>query len=198
IDLLAHHPVDWVALGNAHAGRIMAGQWWRTITALTLHADWPHLLSNIAIGGFFIHRLCRELGSGLSWSLVVAAGSLGNLVNAWLHSPSHRAVGASTAVFGALGLLAALNLIRYRHSLRRRWLLPVAAALALLAMLGTEGERTDVGAHLFGFAAGLLLGVATALVTARRGLPRRLLNGLLATATAAMVLGGWLAALTAG
>ena len=42
INLLGHQPVDWVALGNAHAGKILQGQWWRLITALTLHADLLH------------------------------------------------------------------------------------------------------------------------------------------------------------
>lgn len=198
LELFGHHPVDWIGLGNAHAGRIFAGQWWRTVTALTLHSDWLHLLSNLAAGGFFIARLCRELGSGLAWSLVLAAGTFGNLANAWLQSPGHRAVGASTAVFGALGLLAALSVVRYRHHRRRRWLLPIAAALALLAFLGTEGERTDLGAHLFGLVFGLLLGLATAFLIGRYGRPTPRLGWVLALTSAMVVSGAWLAALVWG
>ena len=41
----------------------------------------------------------------------------------------------------------------------RRWYLPLAAALALLALLGSGGENTDLGAHLLGFATGILLGL---------------------------------------
>jgi len=40
----------------------------------------------------------------------------------------------------------------------RGWLLPVAAGLALVASLGTAGENTDIGAHVFGLAAGFGLG----------------------------------------
>jgi len=152
---------DWIALGNAQAGEILNGQWWRLVTALTLHADWAHLSSNLAIGGIFVYFLCRELGSGLAWSLLLSAGALGNLVNACVQSPAHSSVGASTAVFGAVGILAALSLVRYRHQLQRRWPLPVAAALALLALLGTEGKNTDLGAHLFGFVYGNFLGLIT-------------------------------------
>jgi membrane associated rhomboid family serine protease len=157
ISLAGHHPVNWTELGNAHAGKIMHGQWWRLVTALTLHADWQHLLGNLVIGGVFISRLCRDLRSGPSWLLLLAAGTLGNLANAWLQNPAHRAVGASTAIFGAVGVLAAISMVRYRHNLRprRRWTLPVAAALGLLAMLGAGGENTDLGAHLFGFLFGL-------------------------------------------
>jgi rhomboid protease GluP len=195
IDFLGHSPVDWFTLGNAHAGLILEGQWWRTITALTLHTGWPHLLGNLAIGGIFLVRLCQILGAGFAWCLVLASGALGNLLNAWLQHPAHRAVGASTAVFGALGLVAAINLVRYRHPLRRRLLLPIAAALALLAFLGSEGERTDLGAHLFGMSAGVLVGLLTGYCLGKFGRPGRKLDLLLALTAAGMVGGAWYAAL---
>jgi membrane associated rhomboid family serine protease len=200
INLAGHHPVDWVGLGNAHAGKIMAGQWWRPITALTLHTDWQHLLGNLVIGGVFISRLCRDLRSGAAWLLLLAAGTFGNLVNAWLQNPAHRAVGASTAVFGAVGLLAAISMVRYRHNLRlrRRWTLPVAAALGLLAMLGAGGENTDLGAHLFGFLFGLPLGFAAELAVERWGRPGRRANALLALTAIALVASAWWAALRWG
>jgi len=198
LNLLGHRPVDWIALGNAHAERILAGQWWRPVTALTLHSGWLHLLGNLTLGGVFMVRLCRDLGSGLAWSLLLAAGGLGNLANACLQQPDHRAVGASTAVFGAVGLLAALSLVYYRHQLRRRWPLPVAAALGLLALLGSEGERTDLGAHLFGFVFGILLGLAAGWLMGRSGRPGRIFNALLALASAGVVLGAWWAALVSG
>lgn len=186
---------DWVFLGNAQAAKILDGQWWRLVTALTLHADWAHLSSNLAIGGIFVIFLCRELGSGLAWSLLLSAGVLGNLVNACVQSPAHSSVGASTAVFGAVGILAALSLVRHRHQLQRRWPLPVAAALALLAILGTEGKNTDLGAHLFGFVYGGFLGLITEYLVGRRGNPGTVLNVLLALMSAAIVVGAWWMAL---
>jgi len=167
IALFGHAPVDWYALGNADAGKILAGEWWRLLTALTLHAGGVHLAGNIIVGGIFINRLCRDLGSGLGWALVLASGMLGNLANAFVQSPEHHSIGASTAVFGAVGLLAAINMLRYRFHLQRRWLLPVAAALGLLALLGVGGVNTDIGAHLFGFGFGFGLGLATEFFTVK-------------------------------
>jgi len=193
-----HFRLDWFALGNAHAASILDGQWWRLITALTLHAGGLHLFSNLAIGGLFIVFLCRELGSGLAWSLLLGAGILGNLANACLQQPDHRSVGASTLVFGAVGILAALTLVRYRSQLQRRWPLPVAAALALLALLGTEGKQTDLGAHLFGFLFGIVLGLSAEYLVERQGRPGRRLNALLASGCVLLVGGAWSAALFYG
>jgi rhomboid protease GluP len=198
IRLLGHYPVDWVAIGNAHADKILEGQWWRLVTALTLHADWLHLFSNLALGGLFIVLLCREIGSGLAWCLLLCSGILGNLANAFMQMPDHRSVGASTLVFGAVGILAALSLVRYRSQLQKRWPLPIAAAMALLALMGTEGKNTDLGAHLFGFVFGILLGVAAEYLIEKFGRPGRGLNALLATASALMVFIAWWVALAYG
>ncbi len=193
INLFGHNPVDWYALGNAHAGKILDGQWWRLITALTLHSGGVHLAGNIVVGGVFINRLCRDLGSGLGWSLVLLSGILGNLANAFVQNPDHRSIGASTAVFGAVGLLATINTLRYRKSLRRRWPMPVAAGLGLLALLGAGGENTDIGAHLFGFLFGMGLGLVSVFFI-QTIKPSRL-NNLLATSSTLLLTAAWGAAL---
>jgi membrane associated rhomboid family serine protease len=195
LTIMGHHPVDWMEIGNAHSSQILNGQWWRLATALTLHVDWLHLLSNLAIGGIFVIYLCRDLGSGLAWSLLLASGMLGNLANAYVQLPSHSSVGSSTAVFAALGMLGALTVVRYRHHLRRRWPLPIAAALSLLALLGTEGKQTDLGAHLFGFLFGFVFGLLAEALVGYLGRPKRLLNALLALMSASVLLTAWWSAL---
>lgn len=189
---------DLNELGAAHAEKIMGGQPWQCITALTLHADLMHLLSNLTIGGFFIILLCRELGSGLAWSLLLASGTFGNLINAWVQSPAHRSVGASTVVFGAVGIMGAISMVRYRHHLQRRWFVPVASGLALLAILGTEGKNTDLGAHLFGFCFGVFFGTGAEFLVGRYGRPGTALNFLLAALSMALVVAAWWAAIQWG
>ena len=195
LTIMDRHPVDWIEIGKAQGNLILGGEWWRLVTALTLHADWLHLFSNLAIGGVFVIYLCRDLGSGLAWSLLLASGVLGNLFNAYLQLPSHSSVGSSTAVFGAVGILGAITLVRYRHHLRRRWPLPVAAAFSLLALLGTEGKQTDVGAHLFGFVFGFLLGSVSEWLVGYFGRPGRGMNALFALASASVLLAAWWSAL---
>jgi membrane associated rhomboid family serine protease len=78
------------------------------------------------------------------------------------HAGVYRSLGASTAVFGALGLLTggAIRLVyRGNHPFRWRSLfVPVAAGLTVLGLYGAGDQRVDVVAHVTGFAAGLILG----------------------------------------
>jgi membrane associated rhomboid family serine protease len=153
---------DWEAAGYAQSALILSGEWWRTVTALTLHADLGHLASNVFAGGVFGMLLAQLLGPGLTWLAIVVAGGLGNAVNALIEPASHTSIGASTSVFAALGLFVSL-MWRRRATLWTRGLrtwLPLAAGAMLLAFLGFGGERTDFGAHIAGFAIGILGGVA--------------------------------------
>ena len=155
----------WFDRGSAEASRILDGELWRAVTALTLHADLVHLFSNAVAAAIFFTALSSMVGAGLAAALIVLAGACGNLANALVQGSSHISVGASTAIFGAVGVLGTLGLIRRRReSTRRRgaWI-PIAAALGLLAMLGTGTGRTDLLAHLFGFFCGALLGVPVGL-----------------------------------
>lgn len=157
---------DWPSAGRLDAGLVSAGQWWRSITALTLHADLGHLTGNAIFGGFFGYFVARYLGTGVGWAAILGSGALGNFVSAWLHSPDYRAIGASTAVFGALGILAAYTWRKgfLRNTPWRMRFAPITAGIGLLAFTGAGGENTDLGAHLFGFATGILTGLALARV----------------------------------
>ncbi|MHC5112342.1 MAG: rhomboid family intramembrane serine protease [Planctomycetota bacterium] len=152
--------VDWAAAGKTSVVLIRDGEWWRTFTALTLHSGFPHLAANLMAGGLFGRFAGQMLGSGVGWLAILLSGAAGNLLNALIRQPGHTSIGASTAVFAALGLVAAF-VWRRRMAIRSgrfATCVPIAGGLALLGLLGTGGGRTDVGAHLTGFVAGLLLG----------------------------------------
>lgn len=166
-----YHPVPWKELGSAQAIKIIDGQWWRLITALTLHADPGHLLSNILAGACFMILLSRELGSGLAWLLALMSGALGNAINIYLHGVGHNSIGASTLVFGALGILTGIGLLNYKDPSWIKKLVPVVAGLGMLSILGTGGENTDVGAHFCGFFVGLFLGFPAGLYKIKHGIP---------------------------
>jgi membrane associated rhomboid family serine protease len=186
---------DWLRAGSAHAELIQQGQWWRCLTALTLHTDAAHLLGNLAFGSLFGLLASQVWGSGAAWLAIVVAGTLGNAVNGVLYGPGHISVGASTAVFATWGMLTVHALWHRRDSSTRvrRWA-PLAGGLALLAFLGTAGERTDVLAHLAGFVAGCLVGALMIQVPAALIAPHRAQIAAAAACLAAVIL-AWVVAL---
>ena len=147
--------------GQADARAILDGEWWRAVTALSVHANGEHLLGNAVFGALFVGVLGSAVGAGTALGVTVLAGAAGNLLNAWLRAPLHQAVGASTAIFGAVGALSGVAFrTRRRTGPARAWL-ALGAGLALLAMLGSNVE-SDIGAHFFGFAVGVPLGYGAA------------------------------------
>jgi membrane associated rhomboid family serine protease len=189
--LIAFHRLtggQWNATGSAAAVRIAAGEWWRVVTALTLHAGPAHVLGNAVASVVFVGAVGRLLGAGVGLWAVLLAGAAGNAANALLRGPGHDSLGASTAVFAALGVLAGLQLVRRLRGGAggpRPWMV-IAASLALLGLLGTA-QGADVTAHLFGLLAGAPIGAVAALLRP----PGRVAQGLLAVAALAAVVACW-------
>ena len=154
--------LDWLSLGDLDAGA--PREWWRAITALTLHLDQEHLLGNLLFGVVAGVAAARLLGPGVAWAGILTAGALANYAEMLVAPPMHRALGASTAVFAALGLLAGMAWREQLSSRERAWYrwAPLIAGFCLLTLLGAGNEHVDVLGHGLGFLIGLSLGWASA------------------------------------
>lgn len=188
-------PKWWLDRGTAASREIMQGEWWRVITALTLHANLGHLGANLAAGLVYAGLLLPIFGTGWTWVMIVAAGGAGNWLNAWGHRDAeHLSIGASTAVFGALGLLVGAQCMTRVIALRvikaRELLLPIGAGLGLLAYLGVGDVQTDYTAHFFGLIAGVPLGAFAIRMRLGERTPPRL-QSVLAWAAAGVVMACW-------
>jgi membrane associated rhomboid family serine protease len=152
---------NWFVAGRVDGELIRNGEIWRLFTALTLHSGVRHLLGNIVFGVFFGLFAGRLLGSGIAWLAIVLAAASGNALNTLFLDISHRSIGASTAVFAALGLVAGYVWFGKLMS-QERWSTrygPIVGGLALLMYTGTGTENTDIGAHLLGFVCGFGAGL---------------------------------------
>ncbi|WP_300672339.1 rhomboid family intramembrane serine protease [Desulfoluna sp.] len=160
-----------VKLYAASSSRILSGEWYRTLTALFLHADWPHLLGNMAGLIIFATGVFQICGDGVGWALLLGASALANGMNAfWFSGMGHVSFGASTLVFAAAGLLASGGTLRRLSARTPLWraLLPLGAGLAILAFSGV-GPGSDVTGHLLGFGFGLAAGVLPGLLPEKQG-----------------------------
>lgn len=150
---------------SSSIGLVGKHEWWRPFTALFLHGDLPHLVGNLLSGLFFGTLVARSIGPWRAWALILACGTIGNSITSLITWPeSFISIGASTAVFGALGILSGIG---FATMLRARFKLPWAKITAplvggiiLLGWLGggQAGGDTDVFGHVFGFGSGLAAG----------------------------------------
>lgn len=186
---------DWLAAGRVDGVLIRNGEWWRTITALTLHSGLKHLAGNLVFGVGFGLAAGRLVGSGVAWFTIVVASSVANFLNTLLLVSSHKAIGASTAVFAALGLVSGF-VWRARLMAQDRWtyrLGPIIAGIALLAYTGTGDANTDIGAHLAGFACGF--GGGLLLVNLHRWLDSTKVQAAAGASALAIIVLAWIAGL---
>jgi len=187
---------DWLEAGALHGAIPSTHDWWRVVTALTLHADVGHLISNLVFGVVLGYLASRSLGGGIAWAGILVGAMMGNALDALWMPEAQRSIGASTAVFATLGVLSAYAWVLETAS-NLRWakrLGPLIAGVMLLGFLGAGGERTDVVAHVTGFLSGCMLGVIFGKMPERYFDSRRLQRAAGAL-TLITVAGAWLLAL---
>lgn len=154
---------------------IAAGEYYRLLSPMFLHASITHLMVN----SFSLHSTGPSVeswfGKGRFLSLYITSGVMGNLLS-FLCSPT-PAVGASGAIFGLVGASVVL-LGRHRRMLpRSRQGLQSLAYIVLMnfGMGMTPGSRIDNFGHLGGFLGGIafsyLLGPRLVMRRGRSGRP---------------------------
>lgn len=155
----------WTEQARLDAAALFSGgDGWRPFSALFVQADVGHLVSNLLSGVFVFSAVLAVCGRLRGWLLLLVGAVAGNVAAAAVHQgDSYRSLGASTAVFAALGLLtgAAVRRVVRTHG-AARWrpvLLPLGSGLVVLALFGAGDVHIDVVAHTTGFAAGLALGL---------------------------------------
>lgn len=152
--------------GELDADRVLHhGEWWRAASALWLHGDVGHVVSNAGGGWLVFSAVVMTFGSGAGWWWIAVSAVTGNLAAVALHAgDDYRSLGASTAVFAGLGLLTGRALrVLSRSGPPRRWRamgVPLASGLGVLGLFGAGGVNIDVLAHATGFVAGLAMGWA--------------------------------------
>lgn len=148
-------------MGAIIHGTLSRGEYWRLIAAMFLHIGALHLLLNMwalyQLGSIF-----EALFGPIRFLMVyVVSGIAASVVSASLSKPGLVSAGASGAIFGILGAL--IFAIRrspvWKH---QPWSKGLTRQLMMWAainvVIGFSIPGIDNGAHLGGFAAGLLLG----------------------------------------
>ncbi len=181
--------------GMVDSRAVFAGQWWRLFTAVTLHENLPHLISNAATGFLLLGLAMARYGPGIAVLAAFLAGVVGNFASVIVDPVAHESLGASGMVTGALGLIMVQS-FRPAHKYRvaSHFLLRAVAAGVLIFVLIGFGPGTDTTvAHIGGFLTGAMFGLVLGWVrssTLQRSAPNIVSGGVLA----ALVFATWLLA----
>lgn len=153
------HKSIWFQKGAGDSAAILNNfEFYRLVTPLTLHADVVHLMGNCFLGGILLHYFLHLTGNGIGLFTLLVTATSANFINVVMHGPGHHFVGFSTAVFSIIGMLSTISFAMKTKRFTFHFFMPVMSGLAFLAFLGSSGERTDLGAHLFGLLCGLISG----------------------------------------
>jgi rhomboid protease GluP len=192
---------DLFAQGVLLPEAVRAGEWWRAVTALTLHWDTSHLLGNLGAGSLLGFCAAQVWGNARAWLLILLSATGANLLESLLAVSRYASAGASTAVFAALGLLAAhawRTRGTYAHGARQRWV-PLLAGIAVLALFGggEAQQQTDATTNVLSHALGFAVGAgAGAVVAGARGAASlaRLPASVAMSATGGLLIVAWMLA----
>ncbi len=149
--------------GICNVGLVRAGEWWRALTATTLHADIGHLAMNAVFGILLLGVAMGRFGSGLTLLVTSICGFLANLVPVLWREDRVSGLGSSGVVMAALGLLAADAAFQYWRRKQPPRLIAegIAAGLMLFVLVGVS-PTSDVATHTAGVLGGFLLGLPLA------------------------------------
>ena len=146
---------EWLCLRTS---AVLGGQVWRVVTSALLHGGLIHLLGNCVhlwIAGGLVER---EIGGG-RFALVLAAGAVFANLCVMRIFQLERGFGASTAIYGAMGMLAALWFARRGH-MRAASTRPQLIILLLFVLSNAAADPFTLVEHGGGF----IMGIGLALV----------------------------------
>jgi rhomboid protease GluP len=153
--------------GMMDSAAVRKGEWWRVLTAVSLHSNVGHLAANLTTGFLLLGLAMARYGAGVSLLAAYLAGGIGNLAGLFFYQRPYHGLGASGMVMGALGLMTVQSLSLWRESSRMGKFIAsgIMGGVLMFIFFGLNPE-SDVVAHLGGFVGGCLLGCVLALLPA--------------------------------
>ena len=165
--------------GISDASKVLKGEWWRALTAQTLHGDVRHLASNLICGYIVMNMITFRIPLLRLAPFIAIASAIANLCVSLTVQTSFRSLGFSTFVFAAIGCLSVIEfrlMPKETHGLLRRFA-PLFGATSLAVFLGL-GENADILGHAYGFIAGLFCGLIPSKKALRWGTPLSTVDGI--------------------
>jgi membrane associated rhomboid family serine protease len=183
--------VTW-ALG-AIPERIAAGEWYRLITPMFLHA--PDMIWHIGFNSYalfiFGPNMEQALGRRRFLLLYLLAGFTGSALSYAFASCGQVGVGASGAIFGVLGGLLVFLYNRRRSTFVRQYMRNIILLIGVNLVFGFVFPGIDNFAHIGGLVGGAAIGLSLDEAPGGTLSPANRFLGVTAVVVAAVVLVAW-------
>ncbi|MGN7479630.1 rhomboid family intramembrane serine protease [Solibacillus silvestris] len=142
--------------GMSVNGLIAAGEWWRIVTSMFLHAGFTHVLFNMFSLFLFGPELEKIAGKIRFLTIYFLAGIFGVAATFLTEDPYYASVGASGAIYGILGAFGALvYYTRHLFPQLRQIILPLIVVSIFMTFIT---PNINISAHLGGLITGFILG----------------------------------------
>ena len=183
--------------GISDASKVLKGEWFRSLTAQTLHGDLRHFASNLLCGYIVMNMITYRIPLLRLSPFIAIAAAIANLCVSFTVQTNFRSLGFSTFVFATIGCLSVIEfrlMPKETHGLLRRFA-PLCGATSLAVFLGL-GENADILGHAYGFLAGLFCGFIPSKKALRWGTPLSTADGLGLLFYYGLYIAAWKLALT--
>ena len=148
---------DLLAWGADYRPKTANGEWWRLFTSMFLHGGLVHLFGNmygLIFAGIFLEPLLGKLKYA---SAYLICGLVSSLASIWWH-PATISIGASGAIFGLYGVLAALLTTNTATIGNKKGILGFCLVFVVLNLVIGLTGGIDNAAHVGGLLCGLVIG----------------------------------------
>jgi rhomboid protease GluP len=158
VDLALSHSLSNpdIDLGVAFAPYVLAGQWWRLITAGFLHGGWLHILMN----SWSLFILVTEVEQFYGTNRLIVAYVFSTFTGffiACIFTPRSPVLGASCAAFGLMGVMLAMGIGQRADPLTQavrqhygQWI--------VFGLVMSMGGGISMSGHIGGLVGGFLVG----------------------------------------
>ncbi|WP_078131593.1 rhomboid family intramembrane serine protease [Leptospira kirschneri] len=136
----------------------LAGQWWRLLTNVFVHAGFPHLFFNgfgLIISAIFVEPILGRIRFLILYIFSGLCGSLASIV--WY--PNTISVGASGAIFGLYGAILGLVLMDAFPRDDKKNVLIMIVTFILTGLIWGLFGGIDNASHIGGLVGGTILGI---------------------------------------
>jgi len=148
-----------VAYGAKYNEAIRAGQYWRFVTPIFLHANILHIGLNM-LNFFLLGIIIERIFGHLRFLLIYLVTGIISIIASFAFAPQDVSVGASGAIFGIVGAYSVFMLV-HRKAFRRGGIPVIIWLMVVIGInlgLGLVIPNVDNYAHLGRFLSGCILG----------------------------------------